>query len=262
MTRSFAQRPFNIVSSSIRCPSASSKSLNLDSLDKYDPQQVASLQEPLMIVDRQDHIVGKTTKRDAHLLSNIESKQSLIHRAFSLFLFDTSKYPSRLILQQRSSKKITYPLLWANTCCSHPLHNNVEMNGINGVKHAVIRRIKFELGYEFNLDLFYLTRVFYQARNIPDDGIFGESEIDYIFVAKHKRESQRDLLEHFEINRNEVSQIKAVTLNECQDLVEQRVTTPWFSSIVREGLLAKWWSAFDKNEIDKDDRESNVIIQL
>ena len=262
MIKSFVQRPFNIVLSSTHCLRASSKSLNLDFLDKYDHQQVALLQEPLIIVDRQDHIVGKTTKRDAHLLSNIESKQSLIHRAFSLFLFDTSSYPSRLILQQRSSKKITYPLLWANTCCSHPLHNDVETNGIDGVKHAIIRRIKFELGYEFDLNLFYLTRVFYQARNIPDDGTFGESEIDYIFIAKHKQESQHDLLEDFKINQNEVKRIKAVTLNECKDLVEQRVTTPWFSSIVLKGLLAKWWSAFDNNRIDKDDRQSDEIIQL
>jgi isopentenyl-diphosphate delta-isomerase len=136
------------------------------------------------------------------------------------------------------------------------------MNGIDGVKHAVIRRIKYELGYELDLDLIYLTRIFYQARNIPDDGIFGESEIDYIIVAKHKQDSKIDLLADFQINKNEVKEIKSVTLKECEDLVQQGVTTPWFTKIVREGLLAKWWLTIDGNEEKKDDPKSDEIIQL
>jgi isopentenyl-diphosphate delta-isomerase len=235
---------------------------NLDFLDKYDPQQVTLLYEPLMIVDHQDRIIGQATKKDAHLLSNIENKPSLIHRAFSFFLFDSSTTPSRLILQQRASAKITYPTLWANTCCSHPLYNNTEINGIDGVKHAVIRRIKYELGYEFDLDLIYLTRIFYQARNIPDDGIFGESEIDYIIIARHKNDLKLDLIADFQLNRNEVQQIRSVTLDECMDLVQQGVTTPWFTKIVREGLLAKWWSAFDNEQIKNDGQQSDEIIQL
>ncbi|CAF1058095.1 unnamed protein product [Rotaria sordida] len=262
MIKSIIQCPINIIVSSYRNLSSLVKHQNLDFLDKYDPQQVSLLYEPLMIVDQNDRIIGQTTKKDAHLLSNIESEQSLIHRAFSFFLFDNSTFPSRLILQQRSSEKITYPLLWANTCCSHPLYNDIEINGINGVKHAVIRRIKYELGYEYDLDLIYLTRIFYQARNIPDDGIFGESEIDYIIIAKHKQNSQLNLLNDFKINKNEVKHIKAMTLKECEDLVEQGVTTPWFTRIVREGLLAKWWSAFDRQELNKDSQASDEIIRL
>jgi len=252
MIKSIIQRPLNIVSTSCRTLSNNS---TIDFLNKYDPQQVALLNEPLMVVDQQDHIIGEISKKDAHLLSNIEGEQSLVHRAFSFFLFDNSTSPSRLILQQRSTEKITYPSLWANTCCSHPLYNNIEMQGIDGVKHAVIRRIKYELGYEFDLDLIYLTRIFYQARNIPDDGIFGESEIDYIIIAKHKLDSKLDLLADFKLNINEVKQIKSVTLNECEDLVKQGVTTPWFTKIVQKGLLAKWWSILDEQQSDE-------IIQL
>ena len=43
----------------------------------------------------------------------------LLHRAFSVFLFDAD---NRLLLQQRAASKITFPRLWTNTCCSHPLH--------------------------------------------------------------------------------------------------------------------------------------------
>ncbi|CAF1542406.1 unnamed protein product [Rotaria sp. Silwood1] len=262
MIKSFIQRSINIIVSTYRNLSTKINNQNSDFLNKYDSQQVSLLYEPLMIVNQHDHIIGEITKKDAHLLKNIECEQSLIHRAFSFFLFDTSTYPSRLILQQRSSEKITYPLLWANTCCSHPLYNNIEMNGINGVKHAVIRRIKYELGYEYDLDLIYLTRIFYQSRNIPDDGIFGESEIDYIIIAKHKQNSKLDLLTDFKINKNEVKQIKSVTLNECKDFVQQGITTPWFTKIVCEGLLAKWWLALDRQELNKDAEISDEILRL
>ena len=245
--------------STSRASSTSSHNSHLDFLAKYDPQQVTLLYEPLMIVDHQDQIIREATKKDAHLLSNIENQPTLIHRAFSFFLFNNSTSPSRLILQQRSSEKITYPSLWANTCCSHPLYNKIEMNGIDGVKHAVIRRVKYELGYEVESDLTYLTRIFYQARNIPDDGIFGESEIDYIIIAKHKQNEKLDLLADFQLNQNEVKQIKSVTLEQCQDLVQQDVTTPWFTKIVQEGLLEKWWAIVDNKETH---RQTNEIIQL
>src|ERR1700733_14850449 len=108
MIKSILQNPLEIVSTTCRTLSAISNTSNLDFLDKYDPQQVALLYEPLMVVDRQDRIIGQTTKKDAHLLSNIENEPSLIHRAFSFFLFDFSTSSPRLILQQRSPEKITY----------------------------------------------------------------------------------------------------------------------------------------------------------
>lgn len=44
--------------------------------------------------------------------------RGLLHRAFSVFLFDEQ---GRLLLQQRAASKITFPDVWTNTCCSHPL---------------------------------------------------------------------------------------------------------------------------------------------
>lgn len=48
----------------------------------------------------------------------------MLHRAFSVFLFNSK---NQLLLQQRSHKKITFPLCWTNTCCSHPLHFEAEL---------------------------------------------------------------------------------------------------------------------------------------
>lgn len=45
--------------------------------------------------------------------------KGLLHRAFSAFVFRPSD--GRLLLQQRATEKITFPDMWTNTCCSHPL---------------------------------------------------------------------------------------------------------------------------------------------
>lgn len=259
MLKTFVARSSQVLTSSLR---SSSSSLPMNFLDKYDPQQVTLLYEPLIVVDKQDRVLGQTTKKDAHLLSNIENLPSLVHRAFSFFLFDHSTTPSRLVLQQRSPEKITYPSLWANTCCSHPLHNEIEMNGLEGVKHAVRRRVQYELGYDVKLDLIYQTKIFYQARNIPDDGIFGESEVDYIIVAHYREKTPLDLFSDFKVNTNEIQAIRAMTLEECRELVEQNLTTPWFTRIVHEGLLAKWWAEIDQKTLKDSTDKLDVVIEL
>jgi isopentenyl-diphosphate delta-isomerase len=55
-------------------------------------------------------------------MTNINT--GLLHRAFSVFLFDTQ---GRLLLQQRADEKITFPGYWTNTCCSHPLNKEDEL---------------------------------------------------------------------------------------------------------------------------------------
>ena len=71
----------------------------------------------------------------------------LFNRAFSVLLFDKS---GRLLLQKRASHKITFPNVWANSCCSHPLYSDEEMETRNhlGVKSAAIRKLEQELGID------------------------------------------------------------------------------------------------------------------
>lgn len=50
--------------------------------------------------------------------------KGLLHRAFSVFLFNSE---NKLLIQQRANEKITFPGLWTNTCCSHPLNTPLEL---------------------------------------------------------------------------------------------------------------------------------------
>jgi isopentenyl-diphosphate delta-isomerase type 1 len=56
-------------------------------------------------------------------MSNIND--GLLHRAFSVFLFDPDS--GKLLLQRRAKEKITFPDMWTNTCCSHPLAVRAEL---------------------------------------------------------------------------------------------------------------------------------------
>lgn len=109
-------------------------------------------------------------------MSNIQQNKAL-HRAFSVFIFDPAT--KKLLLQQRSDEKITFPGYWTNTCCSHPLNlpgELIETNAL-GVKHAARRKLVHELGIpedEIKIDDFvYLTRILYKA---PSNGLWGEHE--------------------------------------------------------------------------------------
>merc|ERR1719160_1765880 len=101
------------------------------------------MKELCIVVDENDQVVGYDTKKNCHLLS----KGLKLHRAFSVFLFDSQ---NRLMLQKRSGDKITFPHFWANTCCSHPLHtedgSELPIKDGLGAKRAAIRKLEQELG--------------------------------------------------------------------------------------------------------------------
>lgn len=122
------------------------------------PVQEAALEEQCILVDEYDHECGHATKRDCHRLVN---GQIPLHRAFSVFLFNTK---DELLLQQRSSTKVTFPNHFTNACCSHPLYEiEHERNNLEGAKAAACRRLMFELGIPKNQcqpkDLQYITRI-------------------------------------------------------------------------------------------------------
>ena len=88
----------------------------------YDSDQVTMMTEQVILVDEMDKPLGPMSKVDSH------RGQGVLHRAFSILLFDEN---DRLLLQKRASHKITFPNVWANTVCSHPLYIEGELNAVS-----------------------------------------------------------------------------------------------------------------------------------
>lgn len=111
---------------------------------EIDTTQEKLLAEQLIMVDEYDCVTGYETKRDCHLKKNI-IEYGMLHRAFSVFLFNKQ---GELLLQQRSNEKITFPGYITNTCCSHPLYDEAELDEYKhiGIRRAAKRRLSYELG--------------------------------------------------------------------------------------------------------------------
>jgi isopentenyl-diphosphate Delta-isomerase len=86
--------------------------------------------ELVVLVDENNAILGTMPKSEVH------GAETPLHRAFSIFIFNSEK---KLLLQQRSHVKKTWPLAWSNSCCGHP---GLDESNIDAVK----RRLRDELG--------------------------------------------------------------------------------------------------------------------
>ncbi|KAH9252477.1 isopentenyl-diphosphate delta-isomerase [Batrachochytrium salamandrivorans] len=201
----------------------------------YDPEQIRLMSEQCIVVDENDIPIRGGSKKECHLMDNIS--KGLLHRAFSVFIFNDQ---GALLLQQRADEKITFPSYFTNTCCSHPLMVEDEMQQEDqmGARRAAQRKLFHEMGieaHEVPLDqIHFLTRIHYLA---PSDGLWGEHEIDYIFIFQGKVTVKA--------NPNEVKSSLYVTKDELKAMFDTADTTgikitPWFRLIV-ETFLYKWW---------------------
>ncbi|KAJ2959646.1 hypothetical protein NQZ79_g4962 [Umbelopsis isabellina] len=212
-------------------------------LKNYDEEQVRLMEEMCIVIDENDNRIGADSKKTCHLMENIN--KGLLHRAFSVFLFDSQ---NRLLLQQRATEKITFPDMWTNTCCSHPLNTASELVEEEqlGARTAAQRKLDHELGIKAEqvpLDNFnFLTRIHYLA---PSDGMWGEHEIDYIFIIK----ADVDM----DVNPNEVRDSRYVTADELRAMFEDPNVkmTPWFK-LICETFLFEWWASLDNLEAQRD----------
>ncbi|EFP90192.1 isopentenyl-diphosphate Delta-isomerase [Puccinia graminis f. sp. tritici CRL 75-36-700-3] len=216
-----------------------------DELEGHDQEQIALMEERLILLDRDDNAIGEESKKTCHLMTNILPPRSLLHRAFSCFLFRPSD--GKLLLQKRAAEKITFPSLWTNTCCSHPLAKEDEMDLTDhiGVRRAAQRKLNHELGIDAAQipvsDFVYLTRIHYLA---PSDGLWGEHEIDYILFLT----ADVDL----NVNPNECSDVTWVSPNELKTMIADPSNhfTPWFKLIV-DRFLFPWWNDLLDRSKDK-----------
>ncbi|CAI7783847.1 unnamed protein product [Closterium sp. NIES-54] len=211
-------------------------------------QQRLMFDDECILVDENDKAVGHANKYTCHIMENI-NKGTARHRAFSVFLFDSQH---RLMLQQRAACKVTFPLVWTNTCCSHPLYRPEEMEEANaqGVRVAARRKLEDELGIDPDtVDVTAFTclgRMHYKA---PSDGKWGEHEIDYLLVLKADLKATP--------NPNEVAAVRFVDREELKELVRKAdieedgvVLSPWFRLVV-DRFLPAWWDHLDAGTLSE-----------
>ena len=206
-------------------------------LQAHDSAQAAMMEEFDIQVEELDNRFGGQTKLTAH------HGAGALHRAFSVLVFDSN---DRLLLQKRSSDKITFPGVWANSCCSHPLDNDTERGGFHGSIQAAIRKMEQELGVDPSTlavdDFTAASRMLYWSRS---DDEWVEKELDHILILRKDISCSPNPNEIEELRwfgRDEFEAfLKSFTADDSQTQNgEQRVIAPWFKLIV-DNLLSDWW---------------------
>ena len=196
-------------------------------LDGLDASQAEMMEELVLCLDTDDNVIESSSKLTTHY------GEGSLHRAFSVLIFDSE---GNLLVQQRSSDKITFPAVWANSCCSHPL-DIVGENGdpIEGVIEAARRKLDQELGIERevtnNWEFNHIGRFEYKSRW---DAEWIEHEIDHVLIV------QADCEVNF--NRNEIQAVDWLSKESLTQMMERKgrwksqLIAPWFEAIYHNFL--------------------------
>lgn len=168
--------------------------------------------EQVILVNEQDEMLGTMEKYEAH-------RQGLLHRAFSIFLFDAE---DRVLLQRRARTKYHSASLWTNTCCSHPRPGEQLLR-------AAERRLREEMGLSAQLEL----RFNFTYKADVGNGLI-EHELDHVFFGRTNDTPRPDPTEVQDWRYAEVDELSA----ELEAHAER--FTPWLHicwPLVREHLV-------------------------
>lgn len=182
--------------------------------------------QDIILVNEQDEEIGYGEKMEVH-------KNKLLHRAFSIFIFDWSTH--KLLLQKRAHGKYHSGGLWTNACCSHPRRNETMEVSLN-------TRLKEELGMDTDFhivdpaecgllidgrDTIYSCGKF---TYFADFGEVSEYEIDHVFLFSPYYGTARVPENAFA--PDEVEELKWVSVAELKEWMAQKPEefTAWFSS--------------------------------
>lgn len=157
--------------------------------------------EFVVLVDENDKEVGVMEKMLAH-------QEGVLHRAFSVFIFNSQ---NQLLLQQRAGGKYHSPLLWTNTCCSHPRLGET-------VLQAAERRLHEEMRMVCPL----MHKMTFTYKAVLDQGLI-EHEYDHVFVGTTDAEPDP--------NPDEVAAWRYITMAELEHEMATNSDqyTAWFT---------------------------------
>ncbi len=157
--------------------------------------------EQVILVDEQNTVIGTADKETVH------TKDTPLHRAFSLFLFNDKQ---QLLVTKRALSKKTFAGIWTNSVCGHV---SPEEKTIDAVK----RRVKEELHISAR-DIFEVAP--YRYRFADKNGIV-ENEICPIFIG---RTDENPILE-----KSEVEEYKWIDWKEFLETIKNNPGSysPW-----------------------------------
>ena len=173
----------------------------------------------VVLVDEYGHDLGYSVGR-THTVEKIEAhRRGLLHRAVSVFIFNDK---NELLLQKRAANKYHSPGKWTNTCCTHPLPEEVPVL-------TARRRLIEEMGI-----LVTLTEAFtFKYKANVGNGLT-ENEFDHVFCGVSNQSPHP--------NYDEVSDWSWITIEALeQQLVKNPDRySPWlrqcFSEVVKYKL--------------------------
>ena len=207
-------------------------------LDGLDSSQAEMMEELVLCLDSDDNVIDSSSKFTTH------HGEGILHRAFSVLIFDSE---GRLLVQQRSSDKITFPAVWANSCCSHPLDIDGENSDpIEGVTEAARRKLDQELGIPRTITddwkFHHIGRFEYKCRWDSD---WVEHEIDHVLIVEADCE--------VDFNRNEIQSVDWLDNDSLIRMMERKGR--WKSQ-----LIAPWFEAIFNNFLESGDFTIDGII--
>ncbi len=134
---------------------------------------------------------------------SVHTRETPLHLAFSSYLFDAD---GRLLITRRALHKRTWPGVWTNSCCGHPLPEE-------DAQEAVRRRVREELG----LRITGLTLVLpdFRYRAVDATGVV-ENELCPVWVGRVDADE-------LDVDPDEVAEVGWVP---WPDLVRSTTATP------------------------------------
>ena len=184
--------------------------------------------ESVILVDETGFARGTAAKAAVH------HARTPLHLAFSCYLFDDA---GRFLLTRRAESKRTWPGVWTNTCCGHPLPGEP-------VADSVRRRLRQELGITAAELMLVLPRFRYQAQMA--NGV-AENEVCPVYAAYSDAPPVPDPAE--------VAEIAWVDWDQFCDAVRagRQSVSPWCALQVAElaalGPQPLTWAAADDADL-------------
>lgn len=163
----------------------------------------------LEIINKYETIIEYGTKDRVH-------REGLLHRAFSVFLYDTTR--KVVLIQKRAFSKYHSGGLWSNSCCSHKYKNETW-------EESIARCLKDELSIE-EKSIKRFTKHLGTFYYFSDYGNIKEHENDRVILYT----PEVQIITQIVPNQNEVMELRWMCIDDIDKALRENPSefTSWF----------------------------------